>query len=64
MKLNIHIQIQMPELPNFLRLAGPEGTIDLGSFDDDAYAEFEEQYMEALRRHWIARRKEFKNPKT
>ena len=56
MKLNV--QIQMPSFPNFLRLSGnpSKGTIDLGGLSDDAYAEFEEQYMEALRKHWLARK--------
>jgi len=58
MKIDLNIEIEVPRMLNFLRIKGEKGTVDLGSLSDDAYQEFENQYIEALRKHWLKRKEQ------
>lgn len=57
-KAQITLEIEIPHLPNFLRLTGQEGgvSLDLGQLNDNSYNEFEKEYIKALRKHWEKRR--------
>ncbi len=55
--MNLNVEIIMPRHPNFLRLKGEKGTIDIGDLSDEAYTEFEHQYMESFKNHWLKRKK-------
>lgn len=57
MDITINLKIKTPNLPNYLRTEN-SGTIDIGSLDEEAYGEFEEQFVDALRVHWIRRKKQ------
>jgi len=53
----------MPKHPNFLRIKQTTGgdvdgvVVDIGALDDDVYTQFEHQYIESMRQHWLKRKK-------
>ena len=49
-------KIKTPVLPNFLRLEGIKGTIDLGELSQEEYEEFEKQFVFDLKSHWKQRK--------
>jgi len=55
--MKIDLELKTPILPNFIKIKGTKSVIDLGSLDDEAYAQFEHQYTEELRLHWLKRKK-------
>lgn len=64
-KINITKEVEMPNLPNYLRVKSEKigrsngETIDLGELDEEAFLEFKETFSTALHVHWNKRRKKY-----
>lgn len=59
--MKIDLELKTPVLPNFVKIKNTKTVIDLGILDDEAYAQFEAEYMKELRLHWLKRKKNLGN---
>lgn len=50
-------KLQLPRLPNFLRVEGMEGTVDVAELDDETIMELGKEWTMSLIQHAANRRK-------
>jgi len=56
MEIDLTLEIEIPMMPNFLRIKDQKTTIDIGALSEEAYEKFEKKYTEKLRHHWEKRK--------